>query len=66
MAIHPDTRFPVGSTDQVDVIKIFIRLMDDRCRGERTSVPEGAANIPPRPNLFSGRVWFPDGVPDLD
>lgn len=71
MAIHPDFKFPVDTRDQVDVIKIFIRLMDDRCRSERASTPEAStpeqsAQLPFRPNLFAGREWFPDGVPDLD
>lgn len=63
MAILTSPSFPIRPSDQADVMRIFLELMEER-------YPSRPANVTSdRSTAYrsgSPRVWFPGDLPDPD
>lgn len=64
MASHPISSFPLLASDQADVIRIFIELMQERARAESPS--EITEDQPLGPRNAPGHSWFPGQTFDYE
>lgn len=64
MASHPVSSFPLMASDQADVIRIYLELMQERARtGSASEVPE---DQPLGPHDATDHSWFPGQTFDYE
>lgn len=63
MSTYPLSSFPLRASDQADVMRIFLELMQEKDSSGRT--PEATAFGPLVQRNESDRMWFPGEMPGL-